>query len=156
MIVIRRGRARSASFRPNEIDEVVRSLISGQRGAGVRSRQHWRPALDVFTTEAALEVVAELAGMSSDQIDVMVEGDILSIRGTRERPQAQHVRSFYEARIPFGPFLAEVAIPFEIQWEKTTADYSNGLLRVSLPRRPARTVTVRQVEVLDEEESEYR
>ncbi|CAN5671135.1 hypothetical protein BH23CHL3_BH23CHL3_07670 [soil metagenome] len=156
MIVIRRGRARSASFRPNEIDEVVRSLISGQRGAGVRSQQHWRPALDVFTTEAALEVVAELAGMSSDQIDVMVEGDILSIRGTRERPEAQHVRSFYEARIPFGPFLAEVAIPFEIQWEKTTADYSNGLLRVSLPRRPARTVTVRQVEVLDEEESEYR
>jgi HSP20 family protein len=110
----------------------------------------------VFTTEAALEVVAELAGMSSDQIDVMVEGDILSIRGTRERPEALHVRSFYEARIPFGPFLAEVAIPFEIEWEKTTADYSNGLLRVSLPRRPARTVTVRQVEVLDEEESEYR
>lgn len=156
MIVIRRGQARPATFRPNEIDEVVRSLISGQRGAGLRSRQHWRPALDVFTTETSLDVVAELAGMTSDQIDVMIEGDILSIRGTRERPATGHVRSFYEARIPFGPFLAEVAIPFEIEWENTTADYSNGLLKVSLPRRTARTVTVRQAEVSDEEESEYR
>lgn len=156
MIVIRRGRARSSTFTPNDIDEVVRSLVSGQRGAGIRSRQQWRPALDVFTTEASLEVVAELAGMNSDQIDVMVEGDILSIRGTRERPATEHVRSFYEARIPFGPFLAEVAIPFEIDWENTTADYSNGLLKVSLPRRTARSVTVRQAEVPDEEESEYR
>lgn len=156
MIVIRKGRARPATYRPNDIDEVVRSLVSGQRGAGGRARQLWRPALDVFTTESSLEVVAELAGLRSDDIEVLVEGDILSIRGDRERPVAEHVRSYYEARIPYGPFQAEVAVPFEIEWESTSADYSNGLLRVSLPRRAARTLTVRQIEAPDEEESECR
>lgn len=154
MIVIRRGRARPATYRPHDIDDVVRSLVSGQRGTGGRARQLWRPALDVFTTESTLEVVAELAGMAGDQIDVIVEGDILAIRGVRERPATDNARSFYEARIPYGPFLAEVSIPFEIDWDETAADYNNGLLRVTLPRRTARTLTVRQVDVSREEESE--
>lgn len=154
MIVIRRGRPRPGSYRPHDIDDVVRSLVSGQRGTGGRARQLWRPALDVFTTETTLEVVAELAGMAGDEIEVIVEGDILAIRGVRERPAVENVRSFYEARIPYGPFLAEVAIPFEVEWDETTADYDNGLLRVSLPRRMARTLTVRQVEASSEEGSE--
>ncbi len=154
MIVVRRGRARPARYRPNDIDEVVRSLVSGQRGTGGRARQLWRPALDVFTTETSLEVVAELAGLSGDQIEVIVEGDILAIRGVRERPATRDARSFYEARIPYGPFLAEVAIPFETEWDGTTADFDNGLLRVSLPRRTARTVTVRPAQEPLEEESE--
>lgn len=154
MIMIRRGRARSSTHRPTDIDEVVRSLMTGHRGTGGRARQVWRPALDVFTTETSLEVVAELAGMTGEEIDVEIQGDILAIRGVRERPNVENVRSFYEARIPYGPFLAEVAIPFDIEWDETTADYNNGLLRVSLPRRSARTLTVRQVEATREEESE--
>jgi HSP20 family protein len=144
MIVIRRGRARPSARRSNDIDDVVRSLVSGHRSASTRSLQVWRPALDVYSTEDSFEVVAEIAGMQGDDIDVVIEGDVLVIRGVRQRQSADQCLSYYEARIPFGPFLAEVVIPFEIDWDETTADYSNGLLRVSLPRRRPRTVEVRQ------------
>lgn len=154
MIVIRRGRARPSSRRAAEIDEVVRSLVSGQRSAGMRARQVWRPALDVFTTDTTFEVVAELAGMDGDDIDVVIEGDVLVIRGLRERPAVDGVQSYYEARIPFGPFVAEVAIPFDIEWDDTTADYHNGVLRVSLPRRQPRTVAVRHHDSLTPGEGE--
>lgn len=154
MIVIRRGRARPATRRSSDIDDVVRSLISGQRSATTRARQVWRPALDVFTTAASFEVVAELAGMRGEDIDVVIEGDVLVIRGVRERPATERCLSYYEARIPFGPFLAEVVIPFDIEWEDVSADYNNGLLRVSLPRRRPRTVEVRQAGQSIAEESE--
>ena len=144
MIVIRRGRARPGTRRSSDIDDVVRSLVSGQRSASMRALQVWRPALDVFSTEESFEVVAELAGMRGEEIEVVIEGDVLVIRGARERPSGQRCQSYYEARIPFGPFLAEVAIPFDIEWDDTTADYTNGLLTVSLPRRRPRTVEVRQ------------
>lgn len=144
MIVIRRGRARPATRRSSDIDDVVRSLVSGQRSAASRTRQVWRPALDVFTTSDSFEVVAELAGMRGEDIEVIIEGDVLVIRGVRERPAADRCLSYYEARIPFGPFLAEVTIPFDIEWDDTTAGYDNGLLTVSLPRRQPRTVEVRQ------------
>jgi HSP20 family protein len=97
----------------------------------------------VFTTDDSLEVVAELAGMDGNDIDVLVEGDVLSIRGFRERPQTGRITSFYEARIPFGPFVAELAIPFEIEWDNTSAQYNNGVLTISLPRRQPRTVVVK-------------
>lgn len=154
MIVIRRGRARPSSRRPADIDEVVRSLVSGQRSAGMRSMQVWRPALDVYSTDTSFEVVAELAGMNGDEIDVVIEGDVLVIRGVRERPVLDRCQSYYEARIPYGPFLAEVDIPFDIEWDDITADYHNGLLKVSLPRRRPRTVEVRQQDRSIAEESE--
>lgn len=154
MIVIRRGRARPSSRRSTDIDEVVRSLVSGQRSASLRSMQVWRPALDVYSTESSFEVVAELAGMAGDSIDVVIEGDVLVIRGVRERPATDRCQSYYEARIPYGPFVAEVAIPFDIEWDETTADYHNGLLTVSLPRRQPRTVEVRHQGQAISEESE--
>lgn len=154
MIVIRRGRARPATYRSRDIDDVVRSLVSGQYSTRAVERQVWRPALDVFSTDTSFEVVAELAGMDGDDIDVVIEGDILAIRGVRTRPTADDPRSYYEARIPYGPFAVEVLIPFEIDWNVTTADFRNGLLRVSLPRPAARTVPVRQIEVTRREEGE--
>src|SRR5690606_13352714 len=156
MIVIRRGRARTAAHRSSEIDEVVRSLVSGQRAATMRTRQVWRPALDVYTTAETFEVVAELAGMHGEDIDVVIEGDVLVIRGVRERPATDQCLSYYEARIPYGPFLAEVVIPFDIEWDDVSADYDNGLLRVSLPRRRPRTVEVRQVGRSTAEEGESK
>lgn len=154
MIVIRRGKARPATRRSADIDELVRNLVSGQRSAGFRAQQVWRPALDVFTTDKSFEVVAELAGIEGDDIEVVIEGDVLSIRGLRERSTAERIRSFYEARIPFGPFVAEVVVPFEIEWDETTANYHNGLLSISLPRRRPRTVKVQQHDNSDMEESE--
>lgn len=144
MIVIRRGRARPATRKSSDIDDIVRTLVSGQRSAGSRAFRTWRPALDVYSTGDTLEVVAELAGMSGDDIDVVIEGDVLVISGMRERPVDERCQSYYEARIPVGPFNAEVGIPFEIEWERTTADYSNGLLTVSLPRKQAHSVQVRR------------
>ena len=156
MIVIRRGRARPAARRPSEIDEVVRTLVSGQRSAGgMGAYQTWRPALDVYTTGDALEVVAELAGMHGDDIDVLIEGDVLVISGVRERPGGTRCQSYYEARIPFGPFRAEVTLPFDIDWESTSADYNNGLLTVTLPRRQPHSVQVRQRDRNDNESESY-
>jgi HSP20 family protein len=154
MIVIRRGRPRPMPRRSSDIDDIVRSLISGQRSASMRSVQAWRPALDVYATDTSFEVVAELAGMQVDDIEVVVEGEVLAISGNRPRPQADHCLSYYEARIPFGPFYAEVAIPFDIEWGDTKADYQNGLLTVSLPRRRPRSVEVRDANRPAGEESE--
>ncbi len=143
MIVVRRGRARAVRRQSSDIDEIVRTLMSGNRSGGARSLQVWRPALDVYSTDTSLEVVAELSGLRGEDIEVVVEGDVLAIRGIRERPVTDHCLSYYEARIPYGPFQADVLIPFEVDLDDVAADYENGLLTITLPRRRARTVEVR-------------
>jgi HSP20 family protein len=78
--------------------------------------------------------------MDREQIEVMIEGDVISIRGNRPDPATCDHRSFHQARIPYGAFAADVFVPFPVDGEEATASYENGFLRISLPRLQPRTI----------------
>lgn len=140
MIVIRRTRPRTQTRRQAHIDPLYQALISGG-GAGERGRRLvWRPPVEVFETEDTLEIVAEIAGMQGQDIDVVIEGDVLTIQGTRpDLTECDH-RMYHVARIGYGPFAAEVQLPFTVETEDAEASYDNGFLRVTLPRTRSRTI----------------
>jgi len=139
MIVIRRMRPRPQTRRHARIDPLYQALISGS-GVGERGRRVWRPPFEVFETQDTLEVVVEIAGMQGQDIDVVVEGDILTVEGTRPDPFNCDHRMYHIARIGYGPFAAEVQLPFPVETEDADASYENGFLRITLPRTRARTV----------------
>ncbi|MDQ3045642.1 MAG: Hsp20/alpha crystallin family protein [Chloroflexota bacterium] len=103
----------------------------------------WRPAIEVYETDDALVVCAEIAGMSEEHLRVVVEGDVLLIRGERPDSRQREKRSYHEARIPYGAFGANVFIPFSVDPERSEATYDNGFLRIVLPRALARTIVPR-------------
>lgn len=140
MIVVRRVRPRPQSRRQSDIDAVYRQLLAGQRAVGSGRRRVWRPAVEVYETDDALEVVAEIAGMQADEIDIVVEGDVLTIEGTRPDPSMCDRRSYHIAHIEYGAFAAEIRIPFAVETESATASYENGFLQVTLPRTRGRTI----------------
>ena len=73
-------------------------------------------------------------------LEVVVDGNVLSIRGERPDPRHAEKRSYHEARIPYGAFGADVFVPFAVDADKTSAEYNNGFLRIVLPRAGARTI----------------
>jgi HSP20 family molecular chaperone IbpA len=140
MIVLRRGR-QSHTLEPTfEIDVMV---DFGE--APTRSRHRclapWRPPLDVFETVSGLVVRAELGGLTTSEVQVLLSGDELIIRG--ERAVLSHVgqRVYHESRVRYGLFEAAVRLPFVIDVESTTAEYADGFLSVQLPRLAATTLT---------------
>lgn len=145
MIVVRQGRARDRVRRPSDIDEVFQSLMSGRGVSQARNRGVWRPPLEVYESDGALEVVAEVAGMEHDAFGITIEGDQLSITGQRADASDCQQRTYHEARIPYGPFAAEVFIPFAIDPENASASYDNGFLRVSLPKAQGHTIVPRRI-----------
>jgi HSP20 family molecular chaperone IbpA len=151
MIVIRRGRARDRSRRSTETEEILRGLVFGGGSLTSGHRGVWRPLIEVYETDEALEIVAELAGMDREQIEVLIEGDIISLRGVRPDPAICERRSYHEARIPYGHFAADIYVPFKVDGNAATAIYENGFLRVSLPREremereQSRTLVPKQV-----------
>ncbi len=134
MIVVRRGRPRHLSRPSSEIDDLFRAMMSS------RSPSEWRPPLDVFETESSIEVVAEIAGLDGEQIEVMIEGDVISIRGHRPDPAICDHRSFHQARIAYGDFAVDVFVPVPVESERAEASYRNGFLRISVPRVQPRTI----------------
>jgi HSP20 family protein len=140
MIVVRRGRPRDRVRRSTEMDEMFRALMSPRGAVSTRSTGTWRPSIDVYEKPDSIMIVAEIAGMDRDEIEIVIEGDIVSLRGTRPDPNVCDQRSFHEAHIPYGSFAADVYVPFAIDNDLASATYENGFLRIELPRVQGRTI----------------
>ncbi len=99
----------------------------------------WRPSLEVYETENALVIRAELAGINENHLRVGLDGDVLTIQGKR-LPEARgesdafEQRSYHEMGISYGPFRARVRLPFPVERDEVEAHYEHGLLTVVLPR----------------------
>ncbi len=99
----------------------------------------WQPAVDVYETEKAIVVRAELAGVRSTDLRVTVDGELLRIQGVRKpRPEAD-VQRLHQMEIPCGPFERVVRITIPFERDQVAAHLEEGFLRVILPKRlPAR------------------
>jgi HSP20 family protein len=106
----------------------------------------WMPRIDVFGKENTLVVRAEIPGVDPDAIDVTVEGDTLTISGTRRFESSEELESGYHRRELFeGEFKRTVILPDGVDPESITATTRDGILEISIPKRPEvlpRKVTV--------------
>jgi HSP20 family protein len=143
----RRLPSRNAEQIQSEMEGLFRALVNQQRTLHHQVAGGWRPHLEVYETGEALTVRAELAGIAEDELDVAVEEHLLRIRGVRRRAASEERRVYHQMDIAYGPFAAEVFIPFAIATEQVEASYENGVLQVLLPKMPARRVVPRTVRV---------
>lgn len=96
----------------------------------------WRPSVNVYGTDDAFVVCVDLAGMQQGDFDVTVQQNTLVIKGTRPRPAPPGEGEFrvHLMEINAGDFCRFVDIPASVQQAKISAEYINGILRITLPR----------------------
>jgi HSP20 family protein len=97
----------------------------------------WAPAIDVYETEASFVVNAEVPGMTREQVDLAFEDTRLTIRGQRsDRGAAGDVLHFHQVERGFGSFARTFEFADKIDVERVTADLTDGVLTVTLPKVP--------------------
>lgn len=91
------------------------------------------PAVDVFETESALVILADLPGVNKKSLDVRVEEDVLTIKGGIEaETKAETIYEEYEPAAYFRQFeLSEV-----VDQDHIKADMKHGVLAIELPKVP--------------------
>jgi HSP20 family protein len=93
------------------------------------------PLLDVFETEAAIEIVLDLPGVAADGLRILIKSGILLIVGEKERPErSQRPASFHLVERDFGRFARAVRVQTAIDATKARARLKDGELRVMLPK----------------------
>jgi len=100
---------------------------------------------DVYETPENVVVLVEIAGVSAEEIDISVEGKSLTVRGERNDRQRHLTRLYHQMEICCGLFERTVALPSEVDPQRASATYSDGLLAIVLPkveRQLARRVRV--------------
>ena len=105
----------------------------------------WVPLCDVSETASEVIVVADIGGVSKDDVDVKVVGSILVLSGVRTEPANAPRRRYRQMEISYGPFERSVELPAPVDAEGARATYDDGFLEVRLPKaasRPGREVEV--------------
>lgn len=105
---------------------------NGGQGDAARTR---RPALYLGEDEDNLYVEAIAPGVTPDRFSIMVEDGVLRISGERAQDtDASEVRRWQMRERPAGNFEASLQLPLRVNLDAVTADYVNGVLRVTLPK----------------------
>ncbi len=107
----------------------------------------WRPVAEVVETPDTLEIECELAGLTREQIDLRVDGQLLVVQGERPRGTASSDWNFVRLERPYGKFLRKFELPQGLDLDHVRAALENGVLRITLPKRPearSRTIIVEQ------------
>ena len=94
----------------------------------------WTPALDMFEDKDNLYVRAELPGMKKEDIDLSLHDGSLSISGERKSEEKSKDTEVYRAERFFGRFQRTVSLPTAVATDKVKAQYTDGVLLVTLPK----------------------
>jgi HSP20 family protein len=106
------------------------------RDEDLAKRGNWVPPVDIFETEAHdLVIKAELPDMVREDIDVIVENNTLTLRGTKKLPANVKEEQFRRVERSYGTFHRSFTLPTTVDASKVSADYKNGVLTVKLPYR---------------------
>lgn len=95
------------------------------------------PAVNVWTNDNGAVVTAEVPGLDPQSLDVSVKQNILTIAGERKPDETDQNVSYHRRERGYGKFARTVRLPFEVEPANVKARYSNGILRVELPRAEA-------------------
>ena len=98
----------------------------------------WSPNIDVKETDKNLTFFAELPGMKLEDVNVSVDGHILSISGTRMSHKTEKGETMVRRECSCGKFERTFALDIEVKPEHITASFKDGVLEVSVPKTTVR------------------
>jgi HSP20 family protein len=111
-------------------EELARSLRHGQRAYSGECH----PSLDVLETEAAIEVIVDLSGVTSDAVRILFRGGVLVIAGEKAPYPTSEQQTFHLVEREFGRFARAVRLTGAFDIDRARATLSDGELRIVLPK----------------------
>lgn len=113
-----------------QMDRLFDELTNGALSQPVA----FKPAIELKDTETDLILKAQIPGMNADDLDVSVTRDSVTIQGERKYEQTSESEGVYRSEFRYGQFHRAIELPAPIEQEKVTADYTDGVLTLTLPK----------------------
>jgi len=121
------------------LQEEVNRLFTGNVGRSFDdegiARGSWSPSVDIYENKDHIILEAELPGMNREDFDLSVENNVITLRGERRFDKKDETDNYHRVERAYGSFTRSFTLPNTVTAEGATADYRNGVLRVTLPKR---------------------
>lgn len=119
---------------PKDLDQYLRHSLAYMHLPAGASHTTWTPNTDVYETPDHLYVKMEIAGIEREDLEITLNDRLLIVRGYRKDPCRQHRCSFRQMEIDYGYFERRIVIPRSVDGSHARAQFSNGFLRIELPK----------------------
>ena len=110
--------------------DTINRLLSDQTAT-----RPWAPSVDIFETENDLVLKADVPGVDLKDIDIQIENGTLALKGERKFERDENSKGFHRLERSYGSFVRYFTVPDTVDTEQVRADFSNGVLNVTLPKK---------------------
>lgn len=110
----------------NPFEEAERGLMDLSKG--------FIPAVDVYEKGNDVIVETPLAGVDPKDVEITVEGGVLTVRGKTEHRKEVDEKDYLYKEVRYGAFQRKIALPAPVLGEKAEATSEHGLLRITIPK----------------------
>ena len=95
----------------------------------------WAPAVDIYESKDAVIVKADLPGLKKDEIDVTVQDNVMIIKGEKKQSEEIKEGDYVRTERFYGSFHRAITLPVDVDASKAKAEYKNGTLEMTLPKK---------------------
>jgi HSP20 family protein len=124
---------RGATTLQEQINRVFGDVVG--RNGEESNLTPWAPPVDIYETENELVVKADLPDVNPQDLDIRVENNILTIRGERKFAAKVHEDNYLRIERAYGSFSRSFSLANSVKSEAIKAEYHDGVLTLSLPKR---------------------
>ena len=117
-----------------EMDRLWDSFFEGGLRRRTEGAVEWLPSLDIAETKNELVVKCEIPGMDPKDIDISLSDGMLTIKGEKKQEREEKEADYHLVERSYGAFTRSVQLPKEVQSDKISAFYKNGVLKITLPK----------------------
>jgi HSP20 family protein len=110
--------------------DTVNRLFSDQSNA-----RPWAPSVDIFETDNDLVLKADVPGVAQKDIDIQLENGTLTLKGERKFERDEKSKGFHRLERSYGSFVRYFTVPETVDTENVKADFRDGVLTVTLPKK---------------------
>jgi HSP20 family protein len=95
----------------------------------------WSPAVDIFETDNELVLKADVPEVDPKNVAIQLENGTLTLKGERKFEDQKNGKGFHRIERSYGTFTRAFSLPDTVDGEKVKADYKNGVLTITLPKK---------------------
>jgi HSP20 family protein len=135
MTIVRYDPFRDLRTLQEEVNRLFSTNLTRAFGDEGIGRGAWSPSVDIFENKDQIVLEAELPGMKQEEFDLSIENNVITLRGERRFEKTEETDNYHRVERSYGAFTRSFTLPQTVSGEGATAEYNNGVLRVTLPKR---------------------
>jgi HSP20 family protein len=135
MAIVRYDPFRDLRTLQEEVNRLFSTNLTRAFGDEGLGRGAWAPSVDIYENKDQIVLEAELPGMKQEDFDLSIENNVITLRGERRFEKSDDNDNYHRVERSYGAFTRSFTLPQSVSADEARAEYTNGVLRVTLPKR---------------------